>query len=388
MIARAEDQHLVRGESQVLIVGAGPAGCSAGIVLARAGVDVTVIDRARFPRDKTCGDAVSNLAMGLIDQLGAGEEVRQAPHALVERGVAAFPDGTRIERRYDRPGYIVPRLSLDHALKQALVAAGARVIEGRRVDEIEMGAERVTGVRGRGIEWSAPLVIAADGYGSVGLAPLGRDKPQRRLLAVSMTAYYRGIRYPFGERTADHSFEHDLPCGYGWIFPEVDGVANVGVYVRQDRYRRSGKPLARLLDDFIARHPDRFAAGERVGKSRVWSLPIGPSPRPAAGRGIILVGDVGGFVDPLSGEGIWQALFTGMTAGEVALEATGGELTSALCERYEVACDEHVRGPSRKKAAVQNVMRLIMRGRLYRTWPVRAALRSAYRRRSFEMTKA
>ena len=110
MIAEAEDPNLVRGESQVLIVGAGPAGCSAGIVLARAGVDVTVIDRARFPRDKTCGDAVSNLAMGLIDQLGAGEDVRQAPHALVERGVAAFPDGTRIERRYDRPGYIVPRL--------------------------------------------------------------------------------------------------------------------------------------------------------------------------------------------------------------------------------------------------------------------------------------
>jgi|GEM_PF-6417283 len=77
MIAEAEDPNLVRGESQVLIV-------------------------------------------------GAGEDVRQAPHALVERGVAAFPDGTRIERRYDRPGYIVPRLSLDHALKQALVAAGAR----------------------------------------------------------------------------------------------------------------------------------------------------------------------------------------------------------------------------------------------------------------------
>jgi len=349
MIAEAEDPNLVRGEGQVLIVGAGPAGCSAGIVLARAGVDVTVIDRARFPRDKTCGDAVSNLAMGLIDQLGAGEDVRQAP--------------------------------------QALVAAGARVIEGRRVDEIEMAAGRVTGARGREIKWHAPLVIAADGYGSVGLAPLGRVKPQGRLLAVSMTAYYRGLRYPFGERTADHFFEHDLPRGYGWIFPEVDGVANVGVYMRQDMYRRRGKPLARLLEEFIARHPDRFAAGERVGKSRVWSLPIGPSPRPAAGRGVIVVGDVGGFVDPLSGEGIWQALFTGMTAGKVALEAGSGELTPALCERFEAECDQHVRGPSRKKAAVQNVMRAIMRGRLYRTWPVRAVLRSAYRRRSFEMTK-
>jgi flavin-dependent dehydrogenase len=98
-----------RGESQVLVIGAGPAGCAAGIVLARAGIDVAVIERARFPRDKTCGDAVSNLAMELIDELGAGQSVRDGPHAVVKSGVAVFPDGTRIARFYDRPGYIVSR---------------------------------------------------------------------------------------------------------------------------------------------------------------------------------------------------------------------------------------------------------------------------------------
>src|SRR5262245_52613014 len=110
----------VEGKSDVLIVGAGPTGCAAGIVLARAGIDVCVVDRARFPRDKVCGDAISNDGIQLLEQLGARDAVEQGPHAVVDKAVAVFPDGTRIERDYERPGYIVARYHLDDCLRRTL----------------------------------------------------------------------------------------------------------------------------------------------------------------------------------------------------------------------------------------------------------------------------
>ena len=114
-------------------MGAGPAGCAAGIMLARAGIDVCVVDRAHFPRPKTCGDAVSNDGMVLVDELGANAFVNSGPHALVRRAAAVFPDRERIERDYDPPGYIVPRDHLDDCLRRALELSGARLVQGCNV---------------------------------------------------------------------------------------------------------------------------------------------------------------------------------------------------------------------------------------------------------------
>lgn len=379
------------GESQVLIVGAGPAGCAAGIALARAGLDVTIVDRAHFPRDKTCGDAVSNLAMELIDELGAGEAVRDGPHALVRSGVAVFPDGARISRFYDRPGFIVPRISLDDALKRAAGAAGANLIEGQHVGRLTRGPDgHVSGAEGADFRWRTRAVIAADGYGSVGHALLGRPRPRGRYLGVSSTAYYRGLGQPFGRDLAEHFFEHDLPFGYAWIFPPVRGLANIGIYLRQDAYSVQKVALSELLEAFIARHRARFGPAEQVGPVRTWSLPIGPCPWPAAGHGVLLAGDAGGFIDPLSGEGIWQALFTGLSAGQIAARAlhAGAGLDDAACAEYERVCAQYLRRHHRAKAGVASAMRWVLRSRLYRTEPLRAALRWAYQRKSFEITKA
>src|ERR1700742_4079717 len=121
------------GEADVLVIGAGPAGCAAGITLARRGVRVTVVDRAVFPRDKTCGDAVSNHGVEILKALGAWAHVEGGPHAVVARAAAVFPDGTRITREYERPGYIVARYRLDDCLRLALEESGARLLQGRSV---------------------------------------------------------------------------------------------------------------------------------------------------------------------------------------------------------------------------------------------------------------
>lgn len=383
------ESQTLRGRSDVVVVGSGPAGAAAGIVLARAGVDVCVIDRARFPRDKTCGDAVSDGGVRLLEELGARAAVDAASHALVRGGAAVFPDGTRIARHYPEPGYIVPRLTLDDSLRRALEESGARLVQGRQVSSIAKTDGRVDGVAGPGLEWRAPLVIAADGHGSVGLPALGVAPPKGRFLGVSKTAYLRGVEFPHGDEISDHYFDAELPYGYGWIFPAVDGVSNVGVYLRADAYQATGKPLGDLLSEFLVRKRARLGRAEMVGKPRAWPLPLAPRPGPVTGPGVILVGDAGNFIDPLTGEGIWQALRTGMLAGEIAAQAVvQGELTTALRRTFEDRCHDEIGRASRKKAWVQHAMAVLVSRRLYRLGIVRGALTWGYANRALEMTKS
>jgi flavin-dependent dehydrogenase len=200
----------------------------------------------------------------------------------------------------------------------------------------------------------------------------------------------KGVRFPFGAHTADHLFEPDLPYGYAWVFPDVEGISNVGVYLTQDAYREQGHSLATLLQTFLARHPDRFADAEQVGRARTWSLPLAPLRTRASAPGLLVAGDAGYFIDPLSGEGIWQALYTGMLAGRVTADALrgAGQLTARHRARYDLGCARHIGLPSFAKAGVQSAMRFLVANDLYKLAPVRAGLRAGYRGNLFEISRA
>ena len=378
------EQHV----SDALIVGAGPAGCAAGIELCRAGFDVCVLDAAQFPRDKVCGDAVSNDGMREIEALDAGTAVLAAPHAWVRRAAAVFPDGTRIARNYEVPGCIVPRFHLDDCLRRALEAHGARLVQSTRVTDLAREHGRFAHALTERARYSAKLIIAADGYGSIALRALEVTAPRGAKLAISTTAYYRNVSSPDGPETSDHFFEAELPYGYGWIFPAVDGVSNVGVYIRADAYARCGHKLGALMDGFIARRADRLGEAELVDKRRNWSLPLAPRTLPLTAAGLMLAGDAAGFVDPLSGEGIWQALYSGRHAGQIAARALRqGELGPNLAAEYRAACERAIMKPSLRKAWVQAAMDVVVSRKLYRNRWVQSALRWGYENKALEMTK-
>jgi menaquinone-9 beta-reductase len=380
----------MKGSSDVLVIGAGPAGSAAGIAAALAGARVCVVDRARFPRPKTCGDAVSNSAAAIIDELGAGDRFHAAPHAVVRGAAAIFPDGSRVKRSYEkRPGFIMEREVLDDVLRQRLQEVGAQVVEGVQVRRLLNENGRFVGAEGDSFEWRADAVITADGPGSLAWTALGEKAPRRSGLALAVTAYYENLPAFDDAGYSEHYFEAELPAGYGWIFPEVEGRANIGVYQRADRYHRAGVALGELLARFVGRHEARFGRARMVGRTRSWQLPLA-SPRPPSGAaGLLACGDAGRLVDPLTGEGIWHALFSGRLAGRAAAEAVAGEgLDAQGARRYRLASARAVAWPSALRIGIQETMAAIVGLGLYRSRAVRGLLEWGYGRSALEVSKS
>jgi geranylgeranyl reductase family protein len=370
----------------IVIVGGGPAGSSAAVAAARTGARVCVLDRARYPRPKTCGDAVSNEGSRVVDRMaGHADALQGIPHAIVREATAVFPDGTTVSRSFGEDiAYITPRLQLDDFLRAQAAEAGAEVKEGVAVRSLVIERGLVVGARSDKETWRGAAVIAADGPGSLSWAVLGLPYRRGRHLAVAITAYYEGIDVD----TAEHYFEHDLESGYGWIFPAVDGVANVGVYQRADAFGRDARTLPRWLEAFIGRHPERFDRARRVGRPRAWALPLAVQLRPPGGSGLLVCGDAAYSVDPLSGEGIWQALWSGEEAAKVIVAALGERgLDRRSVQRYQRRWARAIGVGSLLRFGVQEAMnQAVARGLYRRSW-FRRLLQRGYRTDAFEVSK-
>jgi len=374
----------------LLVVGAGPAGCAAGIHGARAGLRVGVLDRATFPRDKTCGDALSNRAAALVDALvGEPGAVRRIPHAEVRAGAAVFPDGSRVVHRFDdAPGFIVPRLHLDDLLRGALEHAGADLRQGVRVRELCVDDGRIVGARSDHQTFTADAVVAADGPGSLAWTALGIPYRRGPQLAVAITAYHEGVDFGPHPATNEHYFETELPCGYGWIFPSVEGRANLGVYQRADHFKAHARTLPQLLERFVARHPERLASSRRIGRARSWALPIMTRPWPPAGPGVLACGDAAWAIDPLSGEGIFQALESGARAGRTVARALAHRgVDQRVATRYRLECVAALGITAVTRLGIQQAMKPLIEHGWYRNRWVQALLRRGYGSEAFEVSK-
>ena len=303
-----------------LVVGAGPAGSVAAIVLARAGVHVRLIDRSSFPRDKLCGDTLNPGALSILDRLGLGGRVRAK--ALPISGMTVTgPHGVRVACDYpkDLAGAAISRRDLDGALVDAAIAAGVDFVPNESVrGALDDGKLRVTGVRiGRnGQRMPARVVIAADGRRSRLAFALGltRFAPAPRRWAFG--AYFSDV-----DGVTAHGEMHVRTNGY-------IGVAGLGadaVNVCVVREVAAGRAEHITPDEVIARtvasDPElrtRFVRARRI--SAVTALgPLAVEARAAGCPGLLLAGDSAGFVDPMTGDGLRFALRGGELAAEAAL---------------------------------------------------------------------
>jgi flavin-dependent dehydrogenase len=307
----------------VLIAGAGPAGAIAATLLARLGVRVMVFDRATFPRDKLCGDSLNPGALAVLRRLGL-EEVA-APGLPIDGMIVTSDGGVRVEGRYRVcQGRSLMRRELDAALAAAASNAGARIEEGVLVEGPLLDGDTrrvvVTGlsIRGRdghSIGVRARLVIAADGRYSRVARPLGVSRAARGPQRWAVGAYFQGVS---GLTSCGEM--HIRPRYYAGVAPLPGGLANACVVTADRAALRDPGALLRQVLTSDPELADRFS-GASMTTVPVCLGPLAVDGIGSGARGLLLAGDAGGFVDPMTGDGLRFAFRGAELAAEAALHA-------------------------------------------------------------------
>ncbi len=293
------------------IVGAGPAGAAAAIALARGGAHVSLFEKARWPREKTCGDGLTPDGIAALESLGvtlpAGAP--QCPDATV-----VSPRGARAVGRWNGTATIVPRIALDAAIVARAIECGVAFFDATPVREVLPGGTLRTDA---GTQTFDAILLAEGATGGLGTA-LGFGEFAERQVAIRGYADANVALRP----TYNVAYDKAFAPGYGWIFPVSGTRANVGVCVPERTARRAGGPRA-LLQAWLAKEGDARAwfGGVALDDVRGGVIPTG-RPRRTNGR-VRAIGDAAGVADPLSAEGISQAIATGVAAARTLLGENG-----------------------------------------------------------------
>ncbi len=312
-------------EHDVIILGGGPAGSIAAMYLAKAGKDVLLIDKKTFPRDKVCGDAQGRKAARIIKDLGIYQDYEKIPGQKIYGITLSSPDGTMVDfdvekRDKPAPGYCHTRMVFDDFLFKN--AEKIVKIQYSTISDVIIEDGFCKGlIDTNGKQYRAKLVLAADGAVSIVARKFDLDKNPTEHHIAAIRAYYKDVK-GLTDRIEIHMVK-DLIPGYFWIFPLPNKGANVGLgMIIKDM--KKGMSLKQALLDQIKDNPlfaERFKDAELVGDIMGWNLPIASYHRKCYGDGFLLLGDAASLIDPLSGEGVGNAMISGQIAAKVAIDA-------------------------------------------------------------------
>ncbi len=338
----------------VIVAGAGPAGSSTAWRLASAGARVLVCDKAVFPRDKPCGDGLTPRAVKAVADLGLDAELKRSNRVDRLRVFGAgrtLEFGWPVSESFPDHGYVMARTDLDEMLLRHAQAAGAEVREGAEVRAPVVDGGIVTGAvikqDGSEREVRAGAVVAADGASSRVARALGMTRLDSRPIGLAMRAHFEAAR-PVDDDGVIESFlelrdDGVLLPGYGWVFPMGEGRINVGVGLLSTYRGWREVNTAHLMDAFLRGLPRSWELPgieelRRRGQLKGWRLPMGFAVWPPWRPGALAVGDAAGVVNPFNGEGISEAVESGVAGAETLLAALDGPGATDLSD-YEARLD-------------------------------------------------
>ena len=358
-------------QADVIVVGAGPGGSTAAAYLAQAGVDVLLLEKTAFPREKVCGDGLTPRAVRQLVRMGIDVD---APGWIKNQGLRIVGGGHRLEMPWptlaDYPsfGLVRTRLDFDDILARNAQKLGAQLYERTSVTGplLAHATGRIVGVTaktvddigrrtGDDIRFEAPIVIAADGNSTrLGLAK-GLHKRDNRPLGVAVRTYYTSPRHDddwlesWLELWDGEPGRSNLLPGYGWIFGVGDGTVNVGLGILNTSSAFGNVDYRELLKSWLDHTPRQWGLRDdnMVGPIRGAALPMGFNRKPHYDAGMLLVGDAGGMVNPFNGEGIAYAMESGELAADVvtqALARTTQEGRESALHGYVTALDQRYGG--------------------------------------------
>lgn len=335
-------------DADVIVVGAGPGGSAAAHYLSNHGLDVLLLERATFPRDKVCGDGLTPRTVSEIVRMGVRLDPEDGWHP--NKGLRVFGGGRELYfpwpeiERYPSYGGAFARNKLDEQLAMKARESGARLMEGQMVTGAiqDDRTDRVIGVRvqpmdaagkrirdAEEIEYHAPLVMAADGVSARLATSLGIEKAENRPMGVAIRARYQTPRHD-DEWMESHlelwegkPRESALLPGYGWIFPLGDGTVNVGLGSVSSTAKATKIEYRKIFNTWMSNAPAEweFTPENLVAPLRSAALPMAFNRKPLYRNGLFLLGDAGGMVSPFNGEGIAYAMQAGRIAADVAAQA-------------------------------------------------------------------
>jgi geranylgeranyl reductase family protein len=351
-------------DADVIIVGAGPSGATTAYYLAQAGLDVLLLEKARFPRDKVCGDGLTPRAVKALVAMGI--DVGPGSGWLRNKGLRVIGAGMRLEMPWPEldsyPGYglVRPRAALDETLARRAQAAGARLLEGVTVTgPVLDDSGNITGVTARAEAeagdaaahdseravdsqqtFRSRVVVAADGNSSRLSVAMGLRRRDDRPLGVAVRTYYTSPRHDddYLESWLDLWDGDRLLPGYGWIFGMGDGTSNVGLGMLNTSDAFGNTDYRALLKRWLRSMPEEWGYVEenRTEPVRGAALPMGFNRTPHYYRGLLLAGDAAGMVNPFNGEGIAYA----MESGEILART----IAQALARPARAEADRVLRG--------------------------------------------
>ena len=340
--------------TDVLIAGAGPGGATTSIFLAKEKINHIIIDKAVFPRDKICGDAFSGKSVGILKRITSdwqGYFIKDKKKAVISTGIQFISPGNtslnipfllKPASKQNPAGFVSRRLDFDNTLVGLINPQFAILLTDTELVDIEQTAGGLLvkiQQHGEHKIIFTKIIVGAEGRNSIVAKKMAQHTMEPAHYSAGIRAYYKNVSGLHSQNYIELHFLKELQPGYLWIFPLPNGDANVGVGMLSKSISLKKVNLKQLMLDAIKTHPnlkDRFVNAVAEGAIEGWGLPLGSKKRKLSGNRFLLTGDAASLIDPFTGEGIGNAMVSGLVAARVITKAVAvNDFTEIFLAQYD-----------------------------------------------------